>query len=148
MQFWAPLSLYVLQWKKNKMIFGEMNARMSGFREELLCARPHVCVQRAVITTETYRSNMDQPLAIRRALMLKNILEKMSIYIEKQTLLAGNQACGNRWAPIFPEYAMDWVIAELDDYDKRPGDRFYISEESKTKLREIAPFWEHVYDYG
>jgi formate C-acetyltransferase len=86
---------------------------------------------------------MDQPLAIRRALMYKNVLEKISIFIEDETLLAGNQASGNRSAPIFPEYAMDWVIAELDEFEKRDGDRFYITEESKQALREIAPFWQH-----
>jgi formate C-acetyltransferase len=75
--------------------------------------------------------------------MYKNILERMSIYIESQTLLAGNQASSNRSAPIFPEYAMDWVIAELDEFDKRSGDRFFITEDTKDQLREIAPFWEH-----
>ena len=123
--------------------FGELSPRMRDFREELLTAKPHVCAERAIITTETYRVNMDQPLAMRRALMLKNVLERMSIYIEKQTLIAGNQASSNRSAPIFPEYAMDWVIAELDEYEKRNGDRFYITEETKAQLREIAPFWEH-----
>jgi formate C-acetyltransferase len=116
---------------------------MKEFREELLNAKPCVCAERAIITTKTYRENMDQPLALRRALMYKNVLEGMSIYIEKQTLLAGNQASSNRSAPIFPEYAMDWVIAELDEFDKRPGDRFYITGETKQQLREIAPFWEH-----
>ncbi|MCL2473253.1 MAG: glycyl radical protein, partial [Treponema sp.] len=109
----------------------------------MLSAKPYVCAERAVITTEVYRKNMDQSLAIRRALMYKNVLEKMSIFIEKQTLLAGNQASGNRSAPIFPEYAMDWVIGELDEFDKRAGDRFYITEETKAALKEIAPFWEH-----
>jgi formate C-acetyltransferase len=128
---------------KNVNVFGELSKRMRDFREELLSAKPHVCAERAIITTETYRANMDQPLAMRRALMLKNVLGQMSIYIEKQTLLAGNQASSNRSAPIFPEYAMDWVIAELDEYEKRNGDRFYITEETKAQLREIAPFWEH-----
>ncbi|MDR0448485.1 MAG: formate C-acetyltransferase/glycerol dehydratase family glycyl radical enzyme, partial [Treponema sp.] len=103
------------------MMFGELTERMRDFREELLSQQPHVCAERAIITTEIYRANMDQSLAIRRALMYKNVLERMSIYIEKQTLIAGNQASGNRFAPIFPEYAMDWVIAELDEFDKRPG---------------------------
>lgn len=116
---------------------------MARFRLELLNVKPRVCVERAKITTDTYRENMDQPLAIRRALMLKNVLEKMSIYIEEETLIAGNQAASNRSAPIFPEYAMDWVIDELDKFDKRDGDRFYITEENKTVLRTIAPFWEH-----
>jgi len=128
---------------RNVSYFGEMTPRMREFREELLETKPMICAERAVITTETYKSNMDQSLPIRRALMYKNILEKMSIFIEKQTLLAGNQASGNRSAPVFPEYAMDWVIAELDEFDKRTGDRFYITEETKTKLKEIAPFWEH-----
>ncbi|GHV84777.1 glycyl radical enzyme [Spirochaetia bacterium] len=126
-----------------KPYFGEPTERMRNFREELLAAKPHVCAERALITTRTYRENMDQPLVIRRALMYKNVLDQMSIYIEKETLLAGNQASGNRSAPIFPEYAMDWVIAELDKFDQRSGDRFYITEETKAQLREIAPFWEH-----
>jgi formate C-acetyltransferase len=123
--------------------FGKLSGRMRDFREELLAAKPYICAERALITTETYRANMDQPLAIRRALMYKNVLERMSIFIENQTLLAGNHASSNRSAPIFPEYAMDWVIMELDEFDKRSGDRFYITEETKTQLREIAPFWEH-----
>ena len=93
--------------------FGELTPRMHDFREELLNAKPMVCVERAKITTQTYRENMDQPLAIRRALMYRNVLAGMSIFIEPQTLLAGNQASSNRAAPIFPEYAMDWVIEEL-----------------------------------
>ena len=123
--------------------FGKLTSRMRDFREELLNAKAGVCVERAKVTTEIYKANMHQPLAIRRALMLKNILEKMSIFIEPQTLLAGNQAISNRSAPIFPEYAMDWVIHELDQFDKRDGDRFYITEENKQVLREIAPFWEN-----
>ncbi|MFP3090507.1 glycyl radical protein [Treponema sp. TIM-1] len=123
--------------------FGELTPRMHDFREELLTVSPWVCTERAKITTDTYRMNLDQPLALRRALMYQNVLGGMSIFIEPQTLLAGNQASGNRFAPIFPEYAMDWVIAELDEFDKRDGDRFYITEKNKEVLREIAPFWEH-----
>lgn len=123
--------------------FGNLTDRMHDFREELLNAKAIVCVERAKYTTETYKQNMHQPLAIRRALMLKNILENMTIFIEPQTLIAGNQASANRAAPIFPEYAMDWVIAELDEFDKRDGDIFHITEENKQALRDIAPFWEN-----
>ncbi len=123
--------------------FGELTPRMKQFREELLAAQPQVCVERALITTQVYRDNQDQPLALKRALMLKAVLERMTIFIEPQTLIAGNQASSNRSAPIFPEYAMKWVIDELDQFDKRDGDVFHITEENKQKLRDIAPFWEH-----
>lgn len=130
--------------------FGELTPRMRAFRDALLSAKPHVCVERALITTEVYRTHADEPLAIKRALMLKNVLEKMSIFIEPQTLIAGNHASANRSAPIFPEYAMKWVIDELDQFERRNGDVFYISPKSKDALRGIAPFWEKntIHDRG
>ncbi|MDR0378274.1 MAG: glycyl radical protein [Spirochaetaceae bacterium] len=121
--------------------FGILTPRMHQFRLKLLNVKPRVCVERAVITTDTYRENLDQPLALKRALMYKNVLEKMSVFIEEETLIAGNHASRNRAAPVFPEYAMDWVVAELDEFEKRDGDRFSITEENKRVLREIAPFW-------
>lgn len=121
--------------------FGPLTPRMAAWREELLDTTPSVCVERAKLTTQTYREHQDEPMVILRALMVKNVLENMPIYIEPATLIAGNQASKNRAAPIMPEYAMDWVINELDEFDKRPGDRFTITEEAKEELREIAPFW-------
>ena len=53
------------------------------------------------------------------------------------------QATKNKNAPIFPEYTMEFVMNELDLFEKRDGDVFYITEETKEQLREIAPFWEN-----
>lgn len=123
--------------------FGELTDRMHNFREELLNAKSMVSVERARLTTESYKEHADKPMVLRRALCLENILKNMSIIIEDNSIIAGNQAESNRSAPIFPEYAMDWVIDELDEFEKRAGDIFYITEESKNVLREIAPFWKH-----
>ncbi|NRT77605.1 glycyl radical protein [Clostridium beijerinckii] len=123
--------------------FGELTGRMHNFREELLNAKSMVSVERARLTTESYKEHADKPMVLRRALCLENILKNMTIFIEDNSIIAGNQAESNRSAPIFPEYAMDWVINELDEFEKREGDIFYITEESKNVLREIAPFWEH-----
>lgn len=130
--------------------FGELTTRMSNFRNDLLNAQATICVERARLTTESYKLYADHPVVLRRALMLENVLRNMSIYIEPQTVIAGNQACSNRSAPIFPEYAMDWVIDELDKFDKRDGDRFYISEVNKQVLRDMASYWEHhtLKDHG
>ncbi|MDG5854977.1 glycyl radical protein [Clostridium beijerinckii] len=123
--------------------FGELTDRMHNFREELLNAKSMVSVERARLTTESYKEHADKPMVLRRALCLENILKNMTIFIEDNSIIAGNQAESNRSAPIFPEYAMDWVINELDEFEKRAGDIFYITEESKNVLREIAPFWKH-----
>ena len=123
--------------------FGNLTARMHQFREDVLEKKPYICAQRALLATEAYKKHQNQPNVMKRALMLKNILEKMSIYIEEQTMIVGNQAASNRDAPIFPEYTLEFVIKELDLFEKRDGDIFYITEKTKQDLCSIAPFWEN-----
>ena len=122
--------------------FGTSTPRIQAFRQELLNIVPGVCTERAVLTTRAYKAHEMDQVVLKRAYMVKEILENMSIYIEPETLIVGNQAKSNRSAPIFPEYAMDWVIRELDEFDKRPGDRFTITEENKQILRDIYPYWK------
>ena len=128
---------------ENKEHFGMLTERMKAFREEVLDEKPYIDAERAVLVTESYKENLNQPRVMVRARMLKKILENMSIYIEDKSLLAGNQATKNCNAPIFPEYTMEFVMNELDLFEKRDGDVFYITEETKQQLREIAPFWEN-----
>lgn len=128
--------------KKNTH-FGALTERMQAFREEVLDEKPYVDAERAVWATEAYRENLNQPRVMVRALMLRKILEHMTIYIEDKSLLAGNQATKNRNAPVFPEYTLEFIMNELDLFEKRDGDVFYITEETKEQLRELAPFWEN-----
>lgn len=128
---------------ENKAYFGSLTDRMKAFREEVLDEKPYIDAQRAVLATQVYRENQNQPRVMVRALMLQKILENMSIYIEDKTLIVGNQATKNKNAPIFPEYTMEFVLNELDLFEKRDGDVFYITEETKQQLRDIAPFWEN-----
>lgn len=58
-------------------------------------------------------------------------------------MIVGNQASSDKDAPIFPEYTLEFVMNELDLFEKRDGDAFYITEKTKNQLREIAPFWEN-----
>ena len=123
--------------------FGTLTERMKEFREEVLDEKPYIDAQRAILATLAYKENLNQPRAMVRAKMLEKVLDNMSIYIEDKSLLAGNQATKNRNAPIFPEYTMEFVMNELDQFEKRDGDVFYITEKTKEQLREIAPFWQN-----
>lgn len=128
---------------ENQEHFGRLTDRMAAFREEVLDEKPYIDAERAVLATQAYKENQNQPRVMVRALMLQKILENMSIYIEDKSLIAGNQATKNTNAPIFPEYTMEFVMNELDLFEKRDGDVFYITEETKQQLRDIAPFWEN-----
>lgn len=125
------------------MEFGKLSERMVKYRNDVLDKKPYIDATRAVLATESYRENQHQPAVMKRALMLKNILENMPIYIEEETLIVGNQASSAKDAPIFPEYTLEFVLNELDTFEKRDGDVFYITEETKQQIRDIAPFWYH-----
>ncbi|MGL1893848.1 MAG: glycyl radical protein [Spirochaetaceae bacterium] len=122
--------------------FGTPSKRMEEFRNEVVNSVASVCTERAILTTEAYKEHEMQQTVLKRAYMLKNVLSKMTIFIEPQTLIVGNQASVNRAAPIFPEYAMQWVAGELDKFDKRDGDLFTITEKCKNDIRSIYPFWK------
>ena len=122
--------------------FGELHQRTAAMRSRVLGTQATICTERAVLTTQVYRQHEQDQVVLKRAYMVDTVLRNMSIYIDPDALIVGNQASADRAAPVFPEYAMDWVVAELDEYDKRNGDRFTITEENKQILREFYPYWK------
>ena len=90
---------------ENKAHFGSLTPGMQAYRESVLDQKPYIDARRAVLATEAYKKNLNQPPVMKRALMLQNILAGMDIYIEDETILVGNQSSVNRGAPVFPEYA-------------------------------------------
>lgn len=128
---------------EKKEHFGALTRRMQQFREEILNEKPYIDAERALLVTKSYEETKHEPRIMMRAKMLQKVLEQMTIYIEDKSLIAGNQATKNKNAPIFPEYTMEFVMKELDLFEKRDGDVFYITEETKEQLKSIAPFWEN-----
>ncbi len=127
---------------KNVEHFGVLSDTMERYRQNVLDQKPYIDATRALLATEAYRENECQPKVIVRARMLEKILDEMPIYIEEESQLAGNQASCNRAAPVFPEYTLGFILDELDLFEKRDGDVFYITEQTKEDLRSIAPFWK------
>ena len=125
-----------------KTITDIVSDRMSGLRERVMRAKPSVCTERALFYTRAYSENEDQPVIIKRALALEMTLKGMSVFIDDGELIVGNQSSNHRAAPIFPEYAVDWLPAEMDELAFRPGDAFFITEEHKKELLEIAAWWK------
>ena len=121
--------------------FGQSSAQVQDLRNRVLETPSTVCIDRARIITDVYRANEDKQVIIKRALAMQAILEKMPIFIDPCEMVVGNQASSFRAAPVFPEYAVDWIVNEIDEIDKRPGDRFYIDEDKKPELLEICEWW-------
>jgi pyruvate formate-lyase/glycerol dehydratase family glycyl radical enzyme len=119
-----------------------VSQRMSALREKVLRTKPSVCTERARFYTRAYSENEDKPVIIKRAIALDMTLRGMSVFIDDGELIVGNQSSNHRAAPIFPEYAVEWLPAEMDELANRPGDAFFITEEHKKELTEIAAWWK------
>ena len=119
-----------------------VSERVTRLKSKYLYTKPTVCTERAEIYTEVYKANEAKPLIVRRALALDQTLRQMTITIADSELIVGTQASRLRAAPIFPEYAVSWILRELDELGERPGDAFYVEEEQKSKIREICSYWQ------
>ena len=117
--------------------------RIQRLRSKIIDLPASICAERGALVTEVYKQYEYLPTIRLRGKCLEHVLDKMTIYIDEDGLLAGNQASADKAAPIFPEYGIDWVVGELDCFSKRDGDRFEITEEVKDRIREFAPYWEN-----
>lgn len=115
--------------------------RVEAIRERFISLTPEICVERAQYITESYKETEDQPIHIRRAKALEKILGQMTIFIQPDEIIVGNQCTKPRAAPVFPEFSCKWLEDELDRLEKRTGDVFLISEAKKATLRELFPYW-------
>ncbi len=115
--------------------------RIERYRQKMEKRKASICSQRALLYTEAFQQSEGEPYILRKAKAFYHTLENMDIYVEEDSLIFGNQASRNFAAPIFPEYSIDWVIHELDEFEKREGDIFYIDEKTKEDLRSIHSYW-------
>ncbi|MCP5113507.1 MAG: glycyl radical protein [bacterium] len=116
--------------------------RVQHLRERLLDRTPSLCAERGRLITEACEEYAAHPPVLRRAKALAHVLDHMSIYIADGELIAGNQASAPRAAPLFPEYAADFLADEIDEFPNRRADVFRVSPEvKKIILDQIVPRW-------
>lgn len=116
--------------------------RVEKLRDRMRETKPHICVERAELITKFYRQcSCDTPM-LRRAKLLKYLLENMTIYIADDELFAGNQAKEYRGVPVFPEFGANWIIDTIDTFSTRQTDPLFISDENKKRLLEDLEFWK------
>jgi len=120
----------------------EITGRIARLKEKVISVKSTICTERARIYTKVYREHANTPVILKRAYALERTLKEMSVYIDEGELIVGNQSSALRAAPIFPEYVTSWIINELDEFDKRPGDAFLVTEDQKRELKELCKWWE------
>lgn len=119
----------------------KVGERVGRLREQALGSTPRLCAERAALMTDAWFSSPALPPVRRRAEALAAILRQMTVFIADDELLVGNQASEIRAAPVFPEYAVDWLAEEIDGLSQRKADPFQVSPEARSELLRIVARW-------
>ncbi len=116
--------------------------RVRRLRERLLDTTPSLCAERGLLITEAYEKYAADPPVLCRAKALAHVLDNMTITIDEGEIIVGNQASAPRAAPLFPEYAADFLADEIDEFPRRRADVFNVSPGVKEAiLKTIVPSW-------
>ncbi len=106
-------------------------------------AVPAVDIERARYFTESMRRTEGELLTLRWAKALKNVAEKITVYITPDQLLAGRVGQLGRYGILYPEIDGDFYIEVMKDLPNREKSPFKISpRDMKILMEEIAPYWE------
>ena len=135
-------SEYDSQITKNKHGKKSISSRVQNLLDEFHSARPEVFAERAVLVTRAYARTEDQPMLLRRAEAMEEILGGTKVIIRTDELIVGCKTPGILGSPLYPEIACDWVENELDSIALREESPFKVSEETKKTLRaEVFHYW-------
>lgn len=119
-----------------------MNNRIAAMRAQCLATKPELLTDRVQLVTDSYRQTSGQPAVLQRALALKNIMEKMGLYIGEQELFVGNPSPALKSPMICPEFGANWILAEMDRFGSRESDPILVSDENKAILVDCLSFWK------
>lgn len=122
-----------------------MNDRIARLRKKLFDQKPKVCAERCVIFTESMKRDSVLAVPIKRANAFYDVLDKMSLYVNDDELIVGNQAKWPKASPIYPEYSCEWILEEFEGkpfhFEDRPGDKFYCDDDVKEQIAECIDYW-------
>jgi len=116
--------------------------RTRRLNEILLTVTPQMCIERARLVTQSYLETEGEPMIIRRSKALAKVLREMTVFIQKDQLIVGNQASRLRFSPLFPETEAGYLEKEIDIFAQREQDRLLVPDQVRRELEEfVFPYW-------
>ncbi|MCI6813629.1 MAG: glycyl radical protein [Lachnospiraceae bacterium] len=116
--------------------------RIKRMVDHLFAKMPEIEAARAQLITQSYQATEGQPTVIRKAKAFEHILKHLPIIIRPEELIVGSTTLAPRGCQTYPEFSYEWLEAEFDTVATRSADPFYISEDTKKKLKEANAYWK------
>ncbi|MFX1323577.1 MAG: pyruvate formate lyase family protein, partial [Promethearchaeota archaeon] len=113
--------------------------------KDILVKAPHeICVERAVLFTESYKDTKGENSIIRFAKAMEHYLTNMTIRIWDDEYVVGNRCKKYVGTPMYPEARIDTIEQDVDNYDTRPVQKLMLTEEERQLIKnDIIPYWKN-----
>lgn len=85
--------------------------RVTFLKKSLPSGVQEPCIDRAVLITEGYKNAAADPIIIRRAKALANVLNKMTVRIFDEELIVGDQSVSQQSGRNYPEFGWGWTAS-------------------------------------
>jgi len=117
--------------------------RIEKARQEYINSKPSICCERARIWTKSHMETEGETIEIRRAKAFLAACRQLPVNIYKGEIIVGTAGKFRRSGILTPEFSWTWVDREMDSFDKRPQDPYYMTDEQRDFARkEIFPYWK------
>ncbi len=120
----------------------EKSPRIQKLIDHLYAGMPQIEADRAELMTESFMQTEAEPTVIRKAKAFNNILRNIPITIRPLELIVGSATQAPRSCQTFPEFSFDWLEDEFETLATRSADPFYISEDTKARLKKVHAYWK------
>lgn len=120
-----------------------MRERVKRLRERSIEAVPSISIERAQIVTEAYKKYHGKvSTPVLRALTLKEICEKKTLYIGEDEIIVGERGDKPKATPTYPEICCH-TVEDLRVMDQREKTFFKVDPKVyEIQEKEIIPYWQ------
>jgi formate C-acetyltransferase len=116
--------------------------RLAALKQRLFDI-PQICTERARLVTESYKETENLHPAMRVAKAFEHVLSNKALPIGDSELIVGSLGAHPKGVPLYPEFGVRFLEREIDEFDKRPFDKYLVSPDDKSILRnEVIPYWK------
>ncbi|MFX1573081.1 MAG: glycyl radical protein [Promethearchaeota archaeon] len=125
-------------------IFAVYNDRVLNMKDKLVKAPHEICIERAKLFTESYKMTKGENPIIRFAKAMDYYLTNMTIKIWNDEYIIGNRCTKFVGTPLYPEARIDTIEQDIDNYDTRPIQKLFLTNEERELIKEkIIPYWKN-----
>ena len=118
--------------------------RINRLAEWVRTRKHGVNAKRGQIVTRSYKKHDGEPIQMKWAHILSDILYECDVFMYDDELIAGDIASPACECGVYPEYGIGWVVDEFHNWPmhERPNDKLFVDQETQDAIEELLPEWD------